>query len=125
MMRIHLPAAVSFEDGQRKLFGLLSAGAGVLYGIAAIVAAALVVFYDWPAELAKLRLIILGCALGGAVLGSIAVTLGLLVGGPVGKVSVEGTKDGARLSAESREAAVATATAVASAPAPKPDRSAE
>jgi len=111
---IRLPPSTTFAEGQRKLFGILAALAGVLYGLAALVAATIVVWGDWPPELAKLRLIILWSALGGAIIGSIAVTLGLLVGGPVGRIDIEATKDGAKLSAldDAAAAAVSATTTI-------------
>jgi hypothetical protein len=38
--------------------------------------------------------------MGGAILGSIAVTIAMAVGGPVGRFSVTAGKDGATLEAE-------------------------
>ena len=95
-----LPDPQSFEQGQRKLYGILMSIAGVAYGLAAIAGTAAVVWGDWPAELARLRLLVVGGALGGAILGSIAVTIALAVGGPVGRFSVKASKEGAEVSAE-------------------------
>lgn len=120
-MIMKLPPPQTFAEGQRKLFGILAAIAGVAYGLAAIAAAAFVVLAHWPPQMDRLRLIILGLALGGAMVGSIAVTLGLLVGGPVGRFSLEATRTGAKLSAEDHAAAsVVTTTATTVAPASPP-----
>ncbi|WP_155262960.1 hypothetical protein [Sphingomonas segetis] len=90
----------TFAESERRYFGRWMIGAGVCYGIAAIAAGSLIVWGNWPPELAKLRLIALWSAMGGAVLGSIAVTIAMAVGGPVGRFSVRAGKDGAELSAE-------------------------
>jgi hypothetical protein len=108
---LRLPPPQTFAEGQRKLFGILAAVAGVAYGVAAIAGMWIIVWGAWPPELARLRLVILGIAMGGAVIGSIAVTLGLLVGGPVGRIDIEAGKDGAKLSAQDDAAATATARA--------------
>lgn len=105
-----LPSPVTFEDGQRKLYGLLMAAAGVAYSIAVLCGVGLVVWGVWPPELAKLRLLILAGAIGGGTVGSIAVTLALAVGGPVGRFSVKAGKDGAEFSAEDRASPSVTAT---------------
>jgi hypothetical protein len=97
---VNLPPPITFEDGQRKVYGILMAVAGVAYGIAALGGVALVMWGHWPADLARLRLLIVGGALLGAIIGSIAVTLALAVGGPVGRFKVKASKDGAELSAE-------------------------
>jgi hypothetical protein len=90
----------TFAESERRYFGRWMVGAGVCYGIAAIAAASLIVWGNWPPELAKLRLIALWSAMGGAILGSIAVTIAMAVGGPVGRFSISASKDGATLEAE-------------------------
>jgi hypothetical protein len=95
-----LPPPTTFAEGQRKLFGLLMAAAGVAYSIAVLCGVALVVWGSWPPELARLRLLILAGAIGGGTIGSIAVTLALAVGGPVGRFSVEADEHGAKFSVE-------------------------
>lgn len=94
-----LPPPTSFAEGQRALYGWLMAAAGVCFSLAAIAAAIVIIWGDWPAELARLRLTIIGAGFGGAIVGSIAVTIALAVGGPVGRFSVKAGKDGAELSA--------------------------
>lgn len=96
-----LPPPTSFAEGQRKLYGILMAAAGVCFSLAAIAAAVVIIWGDWPPELARLRLIIIGCGFGGATLGSIAVTIAMAVGGPVGRFSAKVSRDGAELSAHS------------------------
>jgi hypothetical protein len=86
------------------------AAAGVCFSLAAIAAAIVIVWGDWPAELAKIRLFIIGGALGAASVGSIAVTIALAVGGPVGRFSVKAGRDGAELAAESDKTVTTTTT---------------
>jgi len=90
----------TFNESERRYYGRWVIGAGVCYGFAAIAAASLIVWGDWPPELAKLRLIALWSAMGGAVLGSVAVTIALAVGGPVGRFKVSASQEGASLEAE-------------------------
>lgn len=110
-----LPPPLTFEQGQRKLFGLLMAIAGICYGLAALAAAGAILWLDWPKDLDRLRLCLIGGALGGAVLGSMAVTIALAVGGPVGRFKVSASKEGATIEAESD----ASASIPIATPAPK------
>lgn len=108
-----LPPPITFEDGQRKLYGLLMAAAGIAYSIAVLCGVGLVVWGNWPPELAKLRLLILAGAIGGGTVGSIAVTLALAVGGPVGRFAVKAGKDGAEISAQDHSPVTTTTTVTA------------
>lgn len=96
-----LPPPLTFEDGQRKLYGILMAIAGVCFGLASLAAACVIIWGDWPISLANTRLLLIGGGFGLAITGSIAVTMALAVGGPVGRFKVSATKDGASLEAES------------------------
>lgn len=105
------PPPITFEDGQRKLYGWLMAAAGIAYSIAVLCGAYIVIYGDWPADLAKTRLLILAGLIGGGSIGSIAVTLALAVGGPVGRFKVAAGKDGGTFEAESdRVASTVTTT---------------
>jgi hypothetical protein len=95
-----LPPPRSFNDGQRALYGVLMAIAGVCFGLAALAAGAVIIWGVWPPELAKTRLLLIGGALGGAILGSISVTIALAVGGPVGRFKVAASRDGASVEAD-------------------------
>jgi hypothetical protein len=95
-----LPPPSTFEQGQRKLYGILMSVAGVCYGLAALAAVAAILWGAWPAALAQIRLYLVGGALGGAIVGSITVTIALAVGGPVGRFTVKAGKDGAEFGAE-------------------------
>lgn len=80
------PPPTTFSEGQRRIFGIAAGIAGVCFGFAAIAAACVVIWGDWPEGLARTRLLILGGGFFLAAAGSIIVTIGLLVGGPVGRV---------------------------------------
>lgn len=97
---LKLPPPTNFVEGQRKLYGILMSIAGVCFGIAAIAAACVVIWGAWPAHLAKLRLYIIGGALMMACGGSIAVTIALAVGGPVGRFKTKITRMGVETEAE-------------------------
>jgi hypothetical protein len=96
---IRLPPPVTFEDGQRKLYGILMSRAGVGFGLASLAAASVIIWGDWPAGLAELRLYFVGGALLLAGAGSIAVTVALAVGGPVGRFKVDVSKTGVAIDA--------------------------
>ena len=100
---LNLPPPTNFVEGQRKLYGILMSIAGVCFGLAAIAAACVVIWGDWPVYLAKLRLYIVGAALLMASAGSICVTIALAVGGPVGRLSSKITRQGVEVSAEDRD----------------------
>lgn len=95
-----LPPPQTFAEGQRLVYGLAAGVAGVCFGIAAVVAAGFVIFYPWPPELSRLRLILVGAAMVLATAGSIMVTIGLLVGGPVGRMKTTVTKEQISVEAE-------------------------
>ena len=102
-MRNPLPPPVSFNDGQRLRYGVLMAWAGVCYGLAALAAAGIIVFGDWPASLARLRLYLVGAGMTLATIGSILVTIALAVGGPVGRVKARGDRQGFEIEAEDHD----------------------
>ena len=52
-------------------------------------------------------MIIFGCSLGGFIIAMIAVIVGLLAGGPVGRIKVSATRDGASLEADGGERMIA------------------
>lgn len=95
-----LPQPTTFAEGQRKLYGLAAGGAGIVFGLAVLVGAAVVVWGNWGTDLLRVQLYILAGCLGAGSFGTIAVTIGLMVGGPVGKVKASVTEDGASFDME-------------------------
>jgi hypothetical protein len=95
-----LPQPTTFEQGQRKMFGLLLVGSGMFAGISAL---GMVVFMATLAfKFTQERLVIV-YILGGAlfaylVLQSI-VMISMSIGGPVGRFKVSANKEGAAFEA--------------------------
>jgi hypothetical protein len=102
---LNLPPPSSFAEGQRQAFGIAAAVAGVCFGLAAVAAICVVIWGNWPNELARTRLLIVGIAALLASAGSIIVTVGLLVGGPVGRVKTVVSKESLTVEAEEHAAA--------------------
>jgi hypothetical protein len=61
---------------------------------------ALLMWGGWSAEHQRLILIIFGWALAGFITAMVAVIVGLLAGGPVGRFKVAASRDGASLEAD-------------------------
>ena len=95
-----LPAPGTFAEGQRLVYGLLAAAAGMFCGACAVAMVALLMWGGWsPAEEHSI-VAIFGWSLGGFIAAMIAVIVGLLAGGPVGRFRVSATREGATLEAE-------------------------
>jgi hypothetical protein len=87
MMR--LPEPTTFPEGQRALYGFLAALAGMFCGVMAIVMVALLMWGGWSKAEEHTIVVIFGCALGGFIAAMVAVIVGLLAGGPVGRFKVD------------------------------------
>jgi hypothetical protein len=98
-----LPPPGTFAEGQRYIYGLLAAAAGMFCGACAVVMVALLMWGGWSPAEEHTIVAIFGWALGGFIAAMVAVIVGLLAGGPVGRFKVTATRDGAALEAE-REA---------------------
>ncbi|HKX92346.1 MAG TPA: hypothetical protein VJM15_07980 [Sphingomicrobium sp.] len=100
-----LPPPGTFAEGQRLVYGLLAAAAGMFCGGCAVAMVALLMWGGWsPAEEHSI-VIIFGWSLAGFITAMIVVIVGLLAGGPVGRVKVSATRDGATLEAGGEEVA--------------------
>jgi hypothetical protein len=96
-----LPPPVTFAEGQRLVYGLLAAAAGMFCGACAIAMIALLMWGRWsPAEEHSI-VVIFGWSLGGFIAAMVAVIVGLLAGGPVGRFKMTASKDGASFEADS------------------------
>ncbi len=95
-----LPPPQSFAEGQRLIYGLLAAGAGVFCGVCAVAMIALLMWGGWSPREEHNIILIFGWSLGGFIVGTIAVIVGLLAGGPVGRFKVAAGRDGASLEAD-------------------------
>ena len=97
-----LPPPLTFAEGQRYVFGLLASAAGMFCGAAAMMMVALLMWGGWsPAEEHSI-VTIFGWSLGGFIAAMIVVIVGLLAGGPVGRVKMSATRDGASIEADSQ-----------------------
>ena len=95
-----LPPPSSFAEGQRLIYGWLAAAAGMFCGAAAMAMVALLMWGGWSAAEEHSIVVIFGCALGGLIACMAAVTIGLLVGGPVGRFKGSAGRDGVSLEAD-------------------------
>jgi len=97
-----LPPPQTFAEGQRYIYGLLAAAAGIFCGICAVATIALLMWGGWSAAEEHSIVIIFGFSLGGFIAAMVVVIVGLLAGGPVGRFKVEATREGASFEAESK-----------------------
>ena len=95
-----LPPPVTFAEGQRLVYGLLAAAGGIFCGAGAVVMVALLMWGRWSAAEEHSIVTIFGWSLGGFIVAMIAVIVGLLAGGPVGRFKVSASRDGASLEAD-------------------------
>ena len=95
-----LPPPGTFAEGQRLIYGLLAAAAGVFCGACAVAMVALLMWGGWSAAHERLILIIFGWSLGGFIAAMVAVIVGLLAGGPVGRFKLAASRDGASIEAD-------------------------
>ena len=99
-----LPAPATFAEGQRYVYGLLAAAAGMFCGACAIAMIALLMWGGWSRAQEHSIIVIFGCALGGFIAAMVAVIVGLLAGGPVGRFRFSAGRDGAAIEADEPEA---------------------
>jgi hypothetical protein len=120
-MMPRFPPPTTFAEGQRKLFGILAAGAGMFCGLMAIAMICLLMWGHWGREEEHTIVVIFGWTLGGFVASMAAVIIGLLTGGPVGRFKAVVGKDGATLETDALPGSptVTTTTTVAPPTAPK------
>jgi len=97
-----LPPPDSFAEGQRYIYGLLAASAGMFCGAAAVGMVALLMWGGWSAAEEHSIVGIFGWSLGGFIAAMVIVIVGLLAGGPVGRFKVEATRTGALFEADSK-----------------------
>jgi hypothetical protein len=95
-----VPPPQSFAEGQRYIYGLLAAAAGIFCGLAAIAMIALLMWGPWSAAESHAIVAIFGWSLGGFIGAMVIVIVGLLAGGPVGRFKVSASRDGASVEAE-------------------------
>ena len=96
---MNLPPPQTFAEGQRLVYGLLAAAGGIFCGLAAIAMIALLMWGGWSGAAERTILIIFGWALGGFIAAMVAVIVGLLAGGPVGRFRMSAGQAGAQFEA--------------------------
>jgi hypothetical protein len=97
-----LPPPATFAEGQRLVYGMLAAAAGMFCGACAVAMVALLMWGGWsPAEEHSI-VVIFGWSLGCFIAAMIAVIVGLLAGGPVGRFKLVAGRDGASVEADSK-----------------------
>jgi hypothetical protein len=94
-----LPPPGTFAEGQRYIYGLLAAAAGMFCGACSVAMIALLMWGRWSAAEEHTIVTIFGWALGGFIVAMVAVIVGLLAGGPVGRFKVSASPSGAVIEA--------------------------
>ena len=94
------PRPATFAEGQRYIYGLLAAAAGIFCGFCAVAMIALLMWGGWSTAEEHSIVLIFGWSLGGFIAAMVAVIVGLLAGGPVGRFKMSASRDGASLEAE-------------------------
>jgi hypothetical protein len=95
-----LPRPRTFAEGQRYIYGLLAAAAGMFCGACAAIMVALLMWGGWSPGEQHSIVVIFGWALGGFIAAMVAVIVGLLAGGPVGRFKVMASSRGAVIEAD-------------------------
>lgn len=98
-----LPSPQTFAEGQRYVYGLLASAAGMFCGAAAGAMVALLMWGGWSSAEEHSIVTIFGWSLGGFIVAMIAVIVGLLAGGPVGRFKLGASRDGATIEADCGE----------------------
>jgi hypothetical protein len=97
-----LPPPQTFAEGQRYIYGLLAAAAGIFCGLCAMAMIALLMWGGWGLAEEHSIVVIFGYSLAGFIAAMVVVIVGLLAGGPVGRFKVEASRNGASFEAENR-----------------------
>jgi len=95
-----LPPPGTFAEGQRLVYGLLAAAAGMFCGACAVAMIALLMWGGWSPGEEHSIVIIFGWSLAGFIAAMVAVIVGLLAGGPVGRFKLTASRDGASVEAD-------------------------
>ena len=99
-----LPPPGTFAEGQRLVYGLLAAAAGMFCDGCAIATITLLMWGGWSRAEEHTIVTIFGWSLGGFIAAMIVVIAGLLAGGPVGPLKLSASRDGALFEADREEA---------------------
>ena len=94
-----LPPPATFAEGQRLVYGLLAAAAGMFCGACAGAVIALLMWGGWSPREEHSIVTIFGWSLGGFIATMAGVIAGLLAGGPVGRFKLTAGAQGAAIEA--------------------------
>ena len=97
---IPLPSPTSFAEGQRLIYGWLTAAAGIFCGTCSVLMVGLLMWGNWSPAQEHTIVVIFGGTLAGYIVGMMSVTIGLLVGGPVGRFKGSASREGVSLEAD-------------------------
>lgn len=111
----NLPPPTTFAEGQRLVFGILVALAGMFCGGMAMAMIALLMWGGWPPSEYHTIIVIFGWSLGGFIAAMSVVIIGLLVGGPVGRFKGSASKAGFDFEASRSDAPIPPQTVAAAA----------
>lgn len=95
-----LPEPQTFAEGQRYVYGLLASAAGIFCGACAVAMVCLLMWGGWSPTEEHSIVGIFGWTLGGFIVAMVAVIVGLLAGGPVGRFKVMASRRGASIEAD-------------------------
>ncbi len=94
-----LPPPGTFAEGQRLVYGLLAAAGGIFCGACAVAMIALLMWGGWSSAEEHGIVAIFGWSLGGFIVAMVVVIVGLLAGGPIGRIRMGASRDGAMIEA--------------------------
>lgn len=92
---MRLPPPGTFAEGQRRLYGIQVAIAGIAFGLTVLTGGLVVLMGKWAPSLEPTQLYIIAGLLVAGCLNTTIVIVGLLLGGPVGRISGK-VSDGTR-----------------------------
>lgn len=95
-----LPGSITFNEGQRALALALASVAGMFCGLFALGVVLIIWLGGWSPSTDAQRITVFGMVLAGLLGAMMAVIIGLLIGGPVGRFKGALGRDGASLEAE-------------------------
>ena len=96
----NLPPPTNFNEGQRSLALILASAAGVFAGLFTVGLVLILWLGGWTPDTQAQRITVFGITMVGLLSAMMAVIVGLLIGGPVGRFKASAGKDGASLEAE-------------------------
>lgn len=94
-----LPPAATFAEGQQALMVKLLARAGIAATAIVLALVALLIFLHWAPANERLILYIIAGVLAAYALANLVVIVSFSIGGPVGRIDLEATRQGLKVGA--------------------------